>query len=83
MTMTMKSKILMNKTTMRMMKTAVIVTLKTLIKITRNTIIPSKSCRTTTHHTIQMGKVVMKTIDSGNGKRNNSTLDTTVSLSTV
>ncbi len=82
-TKTMKSKILMNKIIMRMMKTTVIVTLKTVIKVTRITTIPNKSFQTTTHHTIQTVKVVMKTTDLGNGKRNSSTLDTTVSLSTV
>ncbi len=42
-TKTMKSKILINKIIMRMMKTTVIVTLKTVMKITRNTTIPNKS----------------------------------------
>jgi hypothetical protein len=83
MTKTMKSKIMMNKIIMRMMRTTVIVTLNTVIKIMRNTTIPTKVFQTTTHHTIQMVKVVTKTTDLGNGKRNSSTLDTTVSLSTV
>ncbi len=78
----MKNKILRNKIIMKMM-TTVIVALKTVIKITRDTTISTKSFQTTTHHTIQMLKIVMKTTDLGNGKRDNSTLDTTVSLSTV
>ncbi len=41
--MTMKTKILMNKIAMRMMKTTVIETLKTVIKTMRNITIPNKS----------------------------------------
>jgi hypothetical protein len=83
MTITLKTKILTNRIAMRAMKITAIETLKTVIKTMRNTTIPNKSLQTTTHHTIQMVRVVMKTIELGNGKENNRTLDTTVSLSTV
>ncbi len=73
----------MNKIIMRMMKKKVIVALNTVIKAIRNTTIPTKAFQTTTHHTILMVKVVTKTIDLGNGKRNSSILETAVSLSTV
>ena len=73
----------MNRIAVRMMKTTVIETLKTVIKTMRNTTIPNESFQTTTHHTIQMVRVVMKTNELGNGKENNRTLDTIVSLSTV
>ncbi len=79
----MKSKILMNKIAVRMMKTTVIETLKTVIKTMRNTTIPNKSLQTTTHHTIQIVMAVMKMIELGNGKENDRTLDTTVSRSTA
>jgi hypothetical protein len=83
MTKIMKSKIMMININMTMMRTTVVITLKAVIKIRRNTTIPTKSFQTTTHHTIQMVKVATKTTDLGNGKRDSSTLDTTVSLSTV
>jgi hypothetical protein len=83
MTKTMKSKIMMIKIIMKKMKTTVILTLKTVTRIMRNiTTVPTKIIQTTTHHTIQMVKVVTKTTDLGNGERDSSTLDTKVSPST-
>ncbi len=48
MTKIMKNKIVRSKIIMKIMTKTVIVTLKTVIKITRNTTIPTKSFQTTT-----------------------------------
>ena len=79
----MMSKSMMNKIMIEMMKTTAIVTLKTVNRIARNTTIPIIDHQTMMHHTIPMVSLVTKNIDLGNGKRNSSTLDTIVSLSTV
>ncbi len=78
----MKSKNRMSKIIMRMMKTTAIVTLKTVNRIARNITIPTKDHQTMNHHTIPMVNLATKNIDLGNGKRNSSTHDTTVSLPT-